>query len=1197
MASLALGAAGAFVGSFFGPLGTSIGWMIGSAAGNMLFGKGQDGPRLTDLKLQNSSYGQMVPLVYGTVRITGNVIWQTDLKEHQQKSGGKGGPTVTTYTYSASFAVAICEGPILGVKSIWADSRLVYQPESGLSAENFPFTLYLGDETQLPDPTIESIEGVGNVNANRGIAFAVFTDKFLTDFGNRIPSLSFEVYTSTQGIPWRVSSFTPVNFQSIAGFSGTGPMNGSIENGELIMSDFGTPHISVPATTFPYTVYHYDFQGNLLSQEPTVTCAAPPGTETYLDIYPCSNNPRICWVRCNDIGPVRNTFYVDGALSGTGILNPGGGDDPFAINNVPAYGDGALYAAGGQGTGAYLCKWSTFGGLPLQSAALPGTSGSKWATAVDEKGDVWCGQSDPVTGDKLYHFDKDLNPITSYPASALPANFLIGSLVFTVWNGILYFASSGHGIAATIPNTPTDPGTISTALGTTISLGNGYALCSDGIISLNPRPDGELLADIVSDLSVKAGLLTSQLEVSELIDIVDGYVISQQASLRSMIEPLQTAYFFDAVESDTLAKFVKRGKDSEVTIPITDLGTHAKGSEPPPLITSMRVQEVDLPRSISAVYFAEEAEYQNGTQLSQRLTTSSELTVSLQLAIVMTDAKAKNITDALLYNAWLEREKITILLPRKWVYLEPTDVVTAAGYRVRLTEKSETVAGVIKFDGLVTSPFVFTQSAIAVPGLAPPPTPPPTSGMLTDLLMLDIPLVNDADAANGYYAAMAGRTAGSWPGATLFKSIDGGVNFDSLLVDTVPDTMGVTTTVLGNYTGGNTFDELNSVGVQLGAGAGALSSVSALEVLNGANECLIGNELLQFKSAVLTGPRAYTLSGLLRGRRGTEWAVAANPSGSRFCMLPTSTNVAGPFPEIFAARDFKAVTSGGTLASATDVPFTNNGVALRCYSPTAIGGGLNAAGDLAIQWIRRTRIGGTWQNFVDVPLSEATEAYVVQIWNATFTACARVITGITTPTVTYTSAQQVTDFGAQQQTIYVTVGQLGTLGLGVQSPAALQGAGSTIDAPLNPVPPYGSGPPVPPPAGSCVGTVFNTTLTWAVGDDRVDSPAGFVAGTNWVLKLTTPASGNFVGELDFFEHGGPPCLKTGTLSKSACGVPLLPVSGGGPLTGMEIALYFCLGTPFFPGLYCQLEYATDYYFSLQTSCGGVSAYELHIYNN
>jgi hypothetical protein len=115
----------------------------------------------------------------------------------------------------------------------------------------------------------------------------------------------------------------------------------------------------------------------------------------------------------------------------------------------------------------------------------------------------------------------------------------------------------------------------------------------------------------------------------------------------------------------------------------------------------------------------------------------------------MTDAKAKNITDALLYNAWLEREKITILLPRKWVYLEPTDVVTAAGYRVRLTEKSETVAGVIKFDGLVTSPFVFTQSAIAVPGLAPPPTPPPTTGMLTDLLMLDIPLVNDADAANG----------------------------------------------------------------------------------------------------------------------------------------------------------------------------------------------------------------------------------------------------------------------------------------------------------------------------------------------------------------------------------------------------------------------------------------------------------------
>jgi phage tail tape-measure protein len=49
MASLVLGAAGAVVGSFFGPLGTSIGWAVGSALGANLFQKGQSGPRLTDL--------------------------------------------------------------------------------------------------------------------------------------------------------------------------------------------------------------------------------------------------------------------------------------------------------------------------------------------------------------------------------------------------------------------------------------------------------------------------------------------------------------------------------------------------------------------------------------------------------------------------------------------------------------------------------------------------------------------------------------------------------------------------------------------------------------------------------------------------------------------------------------------------------------------------------------------------------------------------------------------------------------------------------------------------------------------------------------------------------------------------------------------------------------------------------------------
>ena len=54
------------------------------------------------------------------------------------------------------------------------------------------FELYLGTEDQLPDPTIESYEGVGTATcpAYRGLAYIVFHDFQLEKYGNRIPNFT-----------------------------------------------------------------------------------------------------------------------------------------------------------------------------------------------------------------------------------------------------------------------------------------------------------------------------------------------------------------------------------------------------------------------------------------------------------------------------------------------------------------------------------------------------------------------------------------------------------------------------------------------------------------------------------------------------------------------------------------------------------------------------------------------------------------------------------------------------------------------------------------------------------------------------------------------------------------------------------------------------------------------------------------------
>ena len=193
MATLVLTALGTAIG---GPLGGAIGGLIGSSLDQaVLFKpKGREGRRLTELQLQTSSYGAQIPKLFGTMRAAGSVIWATDLKEKRNRSGGgKGRPSVTSYSYSASFAVGLSARRVLGVRRIWADGNLLRGAagdfKSGLSA----FRLHLGSEDQAADPLIASAEGVDRTPGHRGIAYAVFEDLQLADYGNRIPSLTFEV--------------------------------------------------------------------------------------------------------------------------------------------------------------------------------------------------------------------------------------------------------------------------------------------------------------------------------------------------------------------------------------------------------------------------------------------------------------------------------------------------------------------------------------------------------------------------------------------------------------------------------------------------------------------------------------------------------------------------------------------------------------------------------------------------------------------------------------------------------------------------------------------------------------------------------------------------------------------------------------------------------------------------------------------
>ena len=207
MATILLAGVGSAVGASIGGgiLGLSsvaIGKAVGATLGRMIDGKilgGGSDPvetgRVDRFRLTGASEGTPIPQLYGRARIAGQVIWATRFKEHSKTSGGgKGGPSqpeVTSYSYTVSVALALCEGEITRVGRIWADGKEI-------ATSDLNMRVYPGDEAQLPDPKIEATMGLGNAPAYRGTAYVVIEDLPLGQFGNRIPQFNFEVVRPEQ---------------------------------------------------------------------------------------------------------------------------------------------------------------------------------------------------------------------------------------------------------------------------------------------------------------------------------------------------------------------------------------------------------------------------------------------------------------------------------------------------------------------------------------------------------------------------------------------------------------------------------------------------------------------------------------------------------------------------------------------------------------------------------------------------------------------------------------------------------------------------------------------------------------------------------------------------------------------------------------------------------------------------------------
>ena len=1060
------GVVGAVAGFFIGggPTGALYGAQIGIMAGGYLDppkGPTQNGPRLNDLSVQTSTYGAVIPRVYGSVTVNGNVFWleNNQIKEAvtKKKSGGKGGgskTTTRTYTYSATFAVGLCKGPIAGVRRIWIGPDLIYYAGSSdpntIAASNAAatgFAIYNGTDTQAANSRMQATLGAANTPAWRGLAYIVFYDLALARYANTLAGAQVRVEILQLGsiMSYVCTQSTGANFRhwiTPAWCAGAGIFVSPVYGTSIYATS--TDGLNWVERSFPVSANWTSIAASatlfvVVAASASVVYTSPDGLNWTSQALPNSAAqgylgygngnfviPGFTYVLTSANGfswtqtavpwtadyagyPFWSDFYTKWFMTETtsGVTKICTSVDGYSWTAASlGYNSSNLIYISGKGASLLLC-----GTNGTTDGTLVSTNGSSWTRYTGGGGDF--NASGVATDNKVYVITGNGN--CKYSADGITWTNATLNLVTATgpcWNGAIFaflIVSTGG------PNT------------------------AEIILPTFVSPVQAVLSDIVSAECLQSGLLTSgDIDVTALAaQQVRGYRIGSVGAIRAALEPLQAAWPFDVVQHGYKIQFVMRGGSSVVTIPAADLDARSGGQQPGVQITTAREMDSQLPRRVTVQHLDYDREYNAGTQYAERLNTAAINAQILDLPIVLTATEAAGKAEVLLYLYWLERYDVAANLPPTYNQLEPGDVVTLVtpegNVSLRLVGINYTSDGRVEAKAKYANPAIYTPTAVgASPPISGPTTITPVGASV--YVLMDLPHMSSAQDGPSFLAAMTGALTG-WRGGVLMQSTDSGSTWANLHDFGSPGTtLGTCSNSIGSVEH-RVIDNASLLTVTLTQGA--LYSITQLQMFGGANHFAYGVdgrwEIIAAQTCTLVSGTTYTLSNLLRGRFGTEQFMGSHANGDSLVLLDTTDIAAIVMGSgtIGLSYLYRGITLDRDISTDSNRAFTYAGVNLKPLSPIALTGNRDASNDWALSWVRRTRDGGEWRDNVDASLGETSEAYQVDVFSDGAYATVKRTISTTSPAATYTSADQTTDFGGNQGTLYLKIYQMSaTVGRG-----------------------------------------------------------------------------------------------------------------------------------------------------------------------
>jgi len=987
--------AGVVVGYFAGPqAGFQTFAAVYGVTGSLDPNAKVQGPRLDDLKIASGAYGAPIAYIEGHPRIGGNIVWCTEKREvsHETSEDGKGGPGVdtTTFTYEVDMIVMIDEKPGTKVRRIFSNGGLVWTIADDADAQSLAASagtdswreirFYDGNVDQLPDPTYEAALGVGNAPAYRGRSTIVIVG-LNCGSGGQLPVLTFEVSSSSEtsvtasamaNVPQDRSYIGGIPAMSINGFDLlVGVFDGSnvssyqsyriasdgtatllstslLPAGLFVTAATGSSDVScIVLSENTQAVYHYfsatgDFvkydcsDGGEQGNDATKFCKR--GNEVAIG----ANNglaKRVWHFPVNGLGGTYITLAqnVTSVAIGNGVIYAGTFDETgiyvIDIASMTLTDTLPMPAVGCASSSAFCKPDGTLCLLAPTCTSIPGFAGAAWE---------WNGSAWTML----------LNGIGIVAGKSIGNDTSLG-----FENGVFFSQSWG----------------VEDTEHTTISF------TTPRLAALDVPLD-----EVVERQWARAGLDLALLDASALaVKTVRAMAVSQVTSPRTVIDNLAAAYLFEAVESGDGVRMVLRGGAPVATIPFEDLGAYTGDQAAEPLPRT-RGNELETTAQVTIKFANVDDDYQDGSETSARAATGSSIVTVVEVPLGLTPTEARKLADVSVTDALASIIRVgPVAMTRKWAKLEPTDVVILTGrdgstYRTRLAKRTD-AEGLLTFEGVLDDATAINSEAVTSGGY--------TNSTIvraagdTASLSLDIPILRDADNAPGYYVAAKGGS-GAWRGYTYYDSVDN-VSFSKEFDSRSAAVLGACTTVLGDFAGGNVFDEVNSVTVSVGDGT--LSSVTTDAILSGiAPAYLIGSEIVYARTAALVSAGVYTLSGFLRGLRGTEWAIGGHAAAERFVVLQTNgglRRVSDQLADIGILHYVKAVTLGKASALVTARSFTDTGVGLKPFAPVDLVK-VDTASSTTVSWHRRSRLASRFMAPTQPPLGETAEAYDVELRDA-----------------------------------------------------------------------------------------------------------------------------------------------------------------------------------------------------------------------